>query len=164
MYYIDIHTTVVWYIALVWYLRQYRMTVFNTVLHVVDMFVWDCSFFNQYSYYRDFFCSWPASRLHDRNCHMWVRYIDTTIFTFWRISSILIHMTYFSVYTICISENYKAIASYSPKPIQQVSAILWNITITNWLQSQVHCVTYYFVLTHEIFTSQNKGTHYTVII
>ena len=42
--------------------------------------------------------------------------------------------------------------------------ILWNITITVLLKSQVHCVTYYFVLMHEIFTSQNTETHYTVII
>ena len=79
-------------------------------------------------------------------------------------SSILIHMTYFSVYTICISEYYRAIVSYSPKPSQQVSAIFWNITITVWLKSQVHCVNYYFPLMHEIITPQNTETHYTFII
>ena len=126
--------------------------------------VWYRSVFNQYSYYCDLFCSGPASRLPHRHIHVWVRYFDTTKITVWCMSSILIHVTYFSVYTIWISEHYRAIVSYSPTPGQQVSAILWNITITVWLQSQVHRVTYYFVLMHDIFTSQNTGTHYTVII
>ena len=56
------------------------------------MFVWDCSFFTQYSYYCDFFCLRPALRLRDRHCHMWVRYIDTTKVTVWCISSIKIYM------------------------------------------------------------------------
>ena len=47
---------------------------------------------------------------------------------------------------------------------QQVSATLWNINITVWLQSQVYRVTYYFVLMHDIFTSQNTGTHYTFLL
>ena len=79
-------------------------------------------------------------------------------------SSILIHMTSISVYTIWMSEHYRAIVGYSPTPGQQVSAILWNITVTVWLQSQVYWFTYYFVLMREIFTSQNTETHYTVII
>ena len=99
-----------------------------------------------------------------RHFHVWVRYFDTTKIMVWYMYLILVHMTYFSIYIICISENYRLIVSYSPTPGQQVSAILWNITVTVWLQSQVHRVTYCFVLMHEIFTSQNSGTHYTVII
>ena len=56
------------------------MTVF-IVLHFVKRFVWYLFVFTQYSYYRDFFCLGPASRL--RECHRpgWVHYIDTTIMT-----------------------------------------------------------------------------------
>ena len=79
-------------------------------------------------------------------------------------SSILIQMTYFSVYTICISEHYRAIVSYIPTPIQQVSAIFWNITITVWLKSQVHRVNSFSSLMHEMIKSQNTETYYTVII
>ena len=139
------------------------MTVFYTILHIVDIFVWDRSIFTQYSYYCDFFCSGPASRLRDSHCHVWLRYIHTTNITIWCMSSILIHVTYFHVYTICISEQYRVIVSYSPKPSQHLSLILWNITITIWLQSQVHLVTFIFFM-HDIFTSQNTDTHYTVII
>ena len=52
----------------------------------------------------------------------------------------IIHMTYIYVYTIYILEYYRSIIGYSPTPGQQVSVILWNITITVWLQSQVHRV------------------------
>ena len=128
------------------------------------MFVWYFSVFNQYSYYRNFFCLRPASCL--RGCHryVWVRYINTTKITVWCMPLILIHMTYFSVYTICISEICRAIFSYSTTPSQQVSVIFWNITITVWLQSQVHRVNYYFVLMHEILLQKNIETHYTVKI
>ena len=93
------------------------------VLHVVKSFMWNCSVFTQYSYYRDFFCSGAALRLRD-----------------------------------C------AIVGYSSTPGEQVSAILLDITITLWLKSQVCRVTYYFVLMHDIFTSQNAETNYTVIM
>ena len=63
------------------------MTVF-IVLHFVKRFVWD--FLNSYSYYRDFFCLGPASRLCERHCHGWVRYIDTTKITVWCMSSLLL--------------------------------------------------------------------------
>ena len=56
--------------ALYWYHE-------NTVLRLV----WYISVFTQYSYYRDFFCLWPASRLHNQHCHVWVRYIHTTNIT-----------------------------------------------------------------------------------
>ena len=92
--------------------------------------MWDCSFFTKNSYYRNLFCSGTASQLYDRHCHVWVRYINTTKITVWCMSLILIHMTYFSVYTICISEPYREIVSYSLPPSQRVSAIWWNITIT----------------------------------
>ena len=120
--------------------------------------------FTQYIYYRDFFCSGAALHLCGRHCHVWVCYIDTTKITIWCMSSILIRMTYFSVCTIFISEHYSAIVSYSPTPSQQASAIFWNITITVWLQSQVHRVNYYFSLINETITSQNIETHYLVII
>ena len=90
--------------------------------------------------------------------------IDTTKITVRYMSSILIHRTYFSVYTIWISEHYRAIVCYSTTPSQQVSTIWWNITITVWLQSQVNRVAYYFVLMHESFTSQNTEKNHTVII
>ena len=138
--------------------------LFFIVLHFVFKIVWDRSVFTQYSYYRDFFCSGPASRLHYQHRHGWVRYIDTTEITVWCMSLILIHMTYFSVYTIFNSEHYRKIVSYIPTPSQRVSAIFWNITITLWLKSQVRRVHYYFYLMHEIITSQNTEIHYTVII
>ena len=120
--------------------------------------------FTPYIYYRDFFCSGTEPRLCDYHNHVLVSYFHSMNIVVWCMSLILIHMTYFSVYTICISEHYREIFSYSPAKGQQVSAVFWNITITFWLQSQVHCVTCYFVLMHVIFTSQNTGTHYTVII
>ena len=49
----------------------------------------------------------------------------------------------------------RAIVGYIPTPGQQVSAILWNININVWLQSQIHSLTYCFVLMHDIFTPQN---------
>ena len=159
-----------WY-SYYWYFVYRIEKIFRTeqgdcflVLHFVKMFVWDRSVFTQYSSYFDFFRLGPALRLCDRHRHVWVHYFNTTKITVWCMLSILMHMNYFSVYTISISEHYRAIVSYSPTPGQQVSTIFWNITITVWLQSQVHCVTYYFVLMHDIFTSQNTGTHYTVII
>ena len=79
-------------------------------------------------------------------------------------SLILIHMNYFSVSTIFISEHYRVIVGYSPTPGQQLSAISLNITINVWLKSQVHRVNYYFALMHDIFTLQITETHYTVII
>ena len=128
------------------------------------MFVWYISVFNQHSHYCDSFSLGAASRLCDQHRRVRVRYIDTTIITVWFMSSILINMTYFSVNIICISEHYWEIVSYSPTPSQQLSVILWSITIIVWLKSQVHCVTYYFVLVHDIFTSKNTETHYTVIM
>ena len=86
---------------------------------------------------------WPASFLCHRHHHVLVRYFDTTKIKGWCMSYILINMTYFSVYTICISEHYRVIVSYIPTPLQQVSAILWSITITVWLQSQIYCVTFF---------------------
>ena len=49
----------------------------NTVLR----FVWYRLVFIQYSYYRDFVCSWPESRLLYRHRHVWVCYIHTTKIT-----------------------------------------------------------------------------------
>ena len=40
---------------------------FLIVLHLVKRFVWYLSIFTKYSYYREFYCSWPASRLCDRD-------------------------------------------------------------------------------------------------
>ena len=74
--------------------------------------------------------------------------------TVWWMSLILIHMTYFSFYTIWILEHYRAIVGYIPTPGQQVDAILRNITITVKFQSQVHHVTYYFVFMIDFFASQ----------
>ena len=118
------------------------MTVF-IVLHFVKEFLWNIFVFTQYIYYCDLFSSGPASRPYDCHCHVWVRYFNTTKITAWCMSLILIHMTYFSVYTIWISEQYRAIVSYSPTASQQVSEILWNITITVWFQSQVHRVFFF---------------------
>ena len=115
--------------------------------------------FTQYSYYCDLFCWGESLCLCDRHRNVWVRNFYTTKNLVWFMSSILIPMTYFYVYTICISEHYRAIFSYIPKPGQQVSAIFWNITITVWLQS-IFFYTFFFLM-HEIFTSQNTRTHYT---
>ena len=107
-----------------WYnIQEITGWPFVIVLQSVKRFVWDHSVLTQYSYYRDFYCSWPASRLHDRG-----------------------------------------IVGYIPQLYQQVSTILWNITITVWLKWQVHHVTHYFVLMHQTFTPQNTETHYTVIV
>ena len=65
MQYIDIRTTAVWFIALIIYSVQYRVAVF-IVLHFVKRFVSDSSVLFQCSYYHDFYCSWPASRLRYR--------------------------------------------------------------------------------------------------
>ena len=113
--------------------------------------------FTQYSYYHDFFCSGPASRLRDCYCHMWVCYIDTTIIKVCCISSVLIHMTCFSVFTIFVSDIYRAIVSYIPTSSQQLSAILWNITITVWC----FCETVKFLLsTVIVVTPFVRGHHF----
>ena len=52
--------------------------------------MWERSVFIQYSCYRDFFCSGPASRLRNCHCHVWVRYIDTTKITVACMSSLLL--------------------------------------------------------------------------
>ena len=64
----------------------------------------------------------------------------------------------FSVYTICISEQYRAIVSYSPTPGQQASAILWIITIIFWLQSQVHCVTFFLLNVWHFYITKYRNT------
>ena len=69
-------TTAVLFSALIKYSGQYMVTVF-IVLHFVKSFLINIFVFNQNSYYCDFFCSGPASRLRERNCHGWVCYIDT---------------------------------------------------------------------------------------
>ena len=148
-----------------YYSVQYRVTVFNAVLHVFDIFVWYCSVLTQYSYCRELFCLVLASHLRGCHCHVWVLYIDTTTITVWCMSSILIHITYFSVHTICISEHYRAIVSYIPTPVQRVSAILWSITITVWLQSQVHCATF-FLNEWNLYITKYRNTlhsHYFVL-
>ena len=43
--------------------------------------MWYLFVFNQYSYFRDFFCSGPASRLRELHHHGWVHYMDTTKIT-----------------------------------------------------------------------------------
>ena len=153
MQFIDINTNSILFVASKKYSGQNKVTVF-IVLHFVKMFVWDRSVFNKYSYCCDLFCLGPKSRLCDCHCDLWVWYYNTTEITVWCMSSILIHMHSVSVKTICISEHYRAIVSYSLTPSQQVSVISWNINISVWLQSQVHCVTYYFVLMYEMFTSK----------
>ena len=45
---------------------------------MVLRFLWDHLVFTQYSYYRYFFCSGPASRLFDLHPHVWVQYIYAT--------------------------------------------------------------------------------------
>ena len=59
-----------WVSALYWY---YKNTVFR--------FVWYCLVFVQWSYYCDFVCFSPASRLCNIHRHVWVRYIHTTTIT-----------------------------------------------------------------------------------
>ena len=138
-------------------------TVFliNRVVHIVDRFVWDSSVFTQYSYYRDLFCLGTASCLCDFHHHVWVRYIDTAKIMVWCMSLILIYMTYFSVFTIRISEIYWAIVSDIPTPGQQVSEILWNIPITIWCLCQI----FQFLLnTVIIMTSFVWGQHNVFVI
>ena len=143
MQFIDIHNTDILFIASKIYSGQNKVTVF-VVLHFVNGFVWYQSVFTQYSYYRDFFYLGPASHICDHHRHVWVCYFDTTKIMVWFMSSILIHMTYFSVYTICISEHYRAIFGYSPTSGQQVGTILWNITIIFLFRSQIYRVTFFF--------------------
>ena len=121
--------------------------------------MWDCSVFTQYSYYRELFCLGPVLCIHDRHCHVWVRFINTTEIMVWCMSSILLHMTYFYVYTIFISELYREIFSYIPTPGQQVSAILWNITIIFWLIPQVYRVTFFFNAWHFYTTKYWNTLH-----
>ena len=56
------------------------------------------------------------------------------------------------------------IVGYIQTPGQQVGAILWNITITVGFLSLFFCVTYYFVIMVEIFTSQKYLKKNLVII
>ena len=123
--------------------------------------MWYRSVFTQYSYYSDFFCLVPSLRLFDRHCHVWVQYIDTKKITVWCMSSILIHMTYFPVCTIWISELYRAIVSYSTTPGQQVSTILWNITINVWCLCEI---VQFLLNTVIIMTSFVRGQNCVFVI
>ena len=101
------------------------MTVF-IVVHFVKMFVWDSSVLNQYSYYRDFYCSWPASRLYDI-----------------------------------------AIVGYSTPPGQQVSEILWNITIPVWLKPHIYHVLFLLLNAWHFYTTKKRNTlhgHYFFVL
>ena len=55
--------------------------MFFTVLHLFKSFCEIVQFLNQYSYYCDFFCSGPTSRLRDCHCHKWVSCICTVKIT-----------------------------------------------------------------------------------
>ena len=71
------------------YEGEYIVTVF-TVLHFVKRCMCDRSVLTQYSYYSDFFCSWPALRLRNWNCHGWVRYINNMKTTVWCMSLLIL--------------------------------------------------------------------------
>ena len=67
------------------------------------MFLWYCLVLAQYSYYRDFFCLGPASRLSTCHCHMWLQYIDTTIITVACMSLLLL---YIGIQRFCYSTMF----------------------------------------------------------
>ena len=166
MQFINIHTTDILFIASKIYSGKNKVTIF-IVLQFFKSFVWYKSVFNKYSFYCHFFRLGPESRLCHCHCHVWVCYFDTTKIMVWCMSSILIHMIYFSIYTIFISEHYRAIVSYCPTPSQQVSVIFWNITITFWLQSQVRSVTCFcFFNAWHFYITKYRNTlhrHYFVV-
>ena len=56
--------------------------------------------FNQYSYYWHWFSLWPVVCAWHCHCHMWVRCFETTNLMVLCMSSILIHMSYFTFYII----------------------------------------------------------------
>ena len=60
--------------------------------------MWYLFVFTPYSYNCDFFCSEPASRLRERHCHGWVRYIDTTKITVLRFVWYHLVFTQYSYY------------------------------------------------------------------
>ena len=64
-----------WVSALYWFYKNYG---FNSLVFI------------QCSYYRDLFCSWPASRLRNRHRRVWVRCIHTMKFTVACMSSLLL--------------------------------------------------------------------------
>ena len=119
---------------------------FFTVLHVVDRSVWNRSVFNQYSYYRGFFCLGPALNLRDLHNHVWERYIDTTIITVWCMSSILIHITSLifgiaNIYYLWVifqngktEYNYFKVISIIAKPFFLIEK--WNLKYHLFLNSQ----------------------------
>ena len=88
------------------------------VSHFVKSFVWYLMVFNQYSYYCGFFCLGPELRLCHRHFHMWVRCFETTKIVVLCMSSILIHMSYFSFNIIpsyhVLSSEPRAVSSYLP--------------------------------------------------
>ena len=69
-------------IVYLWTPSYYKITVLR--------FVWDRFVFTQYSYYREFFYLGRSFRLHNRHCHVWVRFIDITKITVWFMSSLLL--------------------------------------------------------------------------
>ena len=108
-------TNAVWFIASIKHQGKYRVTVF-IVVHLVKRFVWDRSVFTQHSYYREFFCSGPASRIRYCHCHGWVRYIDTTKITVWCMSSLLLYIDilwfcYFIMFYFKLSQNLSFLAN-----------------------------------------------------
>ena len=56
--------------------------------------------FNQYSYYCHWFSLWPVFRLWHCHCHVWVRCFETKNIMVLCMSSVLIHMSYFTFYII----------------------------------------------------------------
>ena len=65
--------------ALYWYYKNCGFKVYVTSFSFI-----------QFSYYRELFCSAPASRICNHRRHMWVCYIDTTKITVAYMSSLLL--------------------------------------------------------------------------
>ena len=113
------------------HIQDKKRWFFIIVLHFVKSFVWYRSDFTQYNYYRDFFCLGPASRICHHHRHVWVRYFDTTKIMVLCMSSILIHMPYFSF--IIIKSHH--VRSSEPRVVSKYSYIVSaSFTVSSYFQ------------------------------
>ena len=105
--------------------------LFIIILHFVKSFVWYLSVFNQYSYYCDLFCLGAAYCIYHRHHHVSVSYSDTTKIMVLCISSILIQISYFSLYII---PSYRARSS-EPQFVSRYSPIVSEFcTVLSYFQ------------------------------
>ena len=85
------------------YLKTHVLLYFLYYFVILFTMFWTTGHgFNQYSYYCYWFSLGSVFSLWHCHCHVWVRYFETKIIMVLCMSSILIHMSYFTFYIILL--------------------------------------------------------------